>query len=187
MVSTNEVLDYNERREEPNGEVEMHELKKLLLAIAKHIVPVFFLLTVAADIASVPGQLAQNLGLPLAWVISGLPGIAVAFYLVGGLLLRRRIGIYGWMLSFIMGALVTATPNWIFEACTDSVPIKRIPSGEEWNSITNRFHVPLTWCAGRGIRVFVRRRDFDSSMVSYLDSLHLGLDSGADPRPGGSR
>lgn len=70
----NEALDYNDMWGEPNGEVKVHELKKLLLAIVKRFVPVFFLLTAGADMASVPRNLAQNLRLPLAWLIHGYRG-----------------------------------------------------------------------------------------------------------------
>lgn len=54
----------------------------------------------------------------------------MAFYLVGGLLLRRRIGIYGWVLSFIMGAFVTVW-GWIQELIRARVQDKKVTKNED--------------------------------------------------------
>lgn len=164
----------------------MNEAKKQVLAAVKHLIPVSLLLFLGSDMAAVPAGLGQNLHLSLGWLISAIPLMAVAFYIVGGLALRRRIGIYGWVLSFFAAALLTGAPNLIFEACTNSIQIKRMPTAEEWNSLTNRFRVALTWCSqsGRGTRVIVRRSDFDPAMLSYLDSLRLRSDLGVNPASG---
>jgi hypothetical protein len=171
------------------NEMETNKAKKQVPALIKHSIPVFVLLFLGSDMAAVPAGLGQNLHLSLGWLISAIPVMAVVCYIVGGLALRRRIGIYGWVLSFFAAALLTGTPNLIFEACTNSIQIKRMPTYEEWNSLTNRFRVALTWCSesGRGTRVIVRRSDFDPDMVTYLDSLHLRPDLGANPASGASK
>jgi hypothetical protein len=148
----------------------MRGLEKFLHALA--IVALFIL---GSDMSGVEGNKALTLQLPLAWVTYVSPILAAALYIIVGFLLRRtRMGRWGWVVSYFVGALVSAAPSAIVSTFAQPIQLTRWLSPEELLAVNARFQHPhVEYSAtSEGTRLLIRRRDYDPSLVAYLESIH---------------
>lgn len=159
-------------------EVSSHSRKRIPRSL--HALLIVALLGIGFDFSGMNGREARELHLPLAWVTYFTPVLAVVLYLVVGLILSRtRLGRTAWILAYASGGLAVAAPNWIVATYAQSIPLARWLEPEERAALNVRFPHPLIEgsATSEGIRLRIRRADYNASLVEFLKSIHALRDT----------
>ena len=112
---------------------------------------------------------------PLGRAIYLTPLLALAAYAAVGLLLSRtQLGRAAWAVGYAMGGLLDFHSDFIEARYTQSIILARRLEPEEKGALNARFpHPYIEYSAtSEGIRLLIRRADYDPSLVRFLRSIH---------------
>jgi hypothetical protein len=144
-----------------------------------HVIAVVPLLIGGSDFASVYGTRAHALSLPFSSLTYFVPLLAVAAYIVGGLLLRTRLGIIAWIAAYFLGCAIIGVPQLIVTRYAQAIPVTRWLTPQEKTELQLRFPHPYVHysSSGEGIRLLIRRSDYNVSLLEFLRSIHAYPDA----------
>ncbi len=140
-----------------------------------HALAIIALLGMGADISAVAGWRANQLHLPFGWAIYLTPLLAVGAYIaVGRLLSLTKLGRLAWVAAYVAGGLLFSIPNLIEATYAQPIILVRWLEPGEKVELSAKFPHPYVEysATSEGIRLLIRRSDFDPSLVQYLRSIH---------------
>jgi|ERR1035441_5294599 hypothetical protein len=140
-----------------------------------HAVLIVALLGIGWDLSAVAGWRARELHVPFGWAIYLTPLLALAAYFTVGLLLSRTwFGRAAWAVGYAIAGLLISTPTFAEASYAQSITLARWLEPEEKATLSARFpHPYIEYSAtSQGIRLLIRRSDYDPSLVQFLKSVH---------------
>jgi hypothetical protein len=153
--------------------VDYHSCKRIPRSL--HALAIVVLLGGSCDIAATAGSRVLKLHLPFGWAVYFTPLLAVAAYAAVGLpLSRTRLGRAAWAVGYVVGALLVCTPSFVEARYAQPILLARWLEPEERAALSARFPYPYIEysASSQGIRLLIRRSDYDSSLVQFLKSIH---------------
>jgi hypothetical protein len=145
------------------------------LPVWVHALAVIVMLGIGSDISATAGWRARELHLPFGWAAYLAPLLGVAVYAVVGLLFSRtRLGRVAWAFGYAAGGLLISTPNLIETRYAQPISLSRWLEQDEKAALSASFPHPFVEYSASsvGIRLLIRRSDFDPSLLQFLRSIH---------------
>ena len=140
-----------------------------------HTLAIIAILGIGNDISGVMGWRARQLQLPFAWVTYLTPLLGVGAYIfVGQLLSRTKLGRWAWGLGYVAGGLLLSTPVLLEATYARPIALARWLDPGEKAELNAKFPHPYVEysATSEGIRLLIRRSDYDPSLVQFLRSIH---------------
>ncbi len=137
------------------------------------------LLGAGCDFAAIYGYRAHALSLPFSSLTYFAPLLAVVAYIIGWLLLRARLGFFAWVAAGVLGYGIICVPQLIVNRYAQAVPVMRWLTLQEKTELQLRFPHPYVHysASGEGIRLLIRRSDYNASLLEFLRSIHAYPDA----------
>ena len=141
-----------------------------------HLLPVWFLLMVGADISVPESEIAAMLKFPWARLMMAVPVLAVLIYFVLGFRLRRSIGAKAWVVSFFSAAILFAIPPLMLSLNTRSLSVTHFLQPTEMTALEANFpHPYFHYISGGKATLVVRKSDYSEALTDYLRTNQLSV------------